>query len=59
MLYFSMYQVVQDENIDKILNKVKRLKKEETQPELKIGSIENEEKKINFSFEKSKQSQSI
>jgi len=27
MLYFSMYQVVQDENIDKILNKVKRLKK--------------------------------
>lgn len=55
-----MYQVVQDENIDKILNKVKRLKKEETQPELKIGSIENDEKKkMNFSFEKSKQSQSI
>jgi len=45
-----MYQVVQ--NIKQILNKVKKNEKE-TQPELKIGSIENEDEKNKFCFGKS------
>jgi len=38
--------------LKKISNKVKKNEKE-TQPELKIGSIENEDEKINFCFGKS------
>ena len=43
MLYFSMYQVVQDKKLLKILNKVKE--KKETQPELKLEVLKTRRKK--------------